>query len=185
MLARTYSCLILSAALFASASAEPGTTGSVTVETDLARKPAAATPKPSPVAMKVERKAADRIWSGVILATNPDVPKPIPKELHEFEATLKRIFGYGQFEIIGTATEPIDEESEHWLLPVHHFSLEFTAHHMVSREARGGYVLDVQLFQEKRSLVAAELRLAPSSPTFIRGPGCGKGQIIIIVQVQH
>jgi hypothetical protein len=185
MLARSYQCLILSATFLASASADPGTTGSVTVETDLARKPAAVSPKPATVALKAERRAPDRIWSGVIMATNPDVPKPIPKELRECEASLKRVFGYDQFEIIGSATEPIDEGNEHWLLPVHNFSLEFTARRAVSNEAHGGYHLNVQLFQEKRSLVSAELNLAPKCPTFIRGPGCGKGQIIIIVQVQH
>ena len=178
MLARAPHCLVLSAMILASASAEPATGGSVAVETELARKAEIA-------AHKTERRAPDRIWSGVILATNPEVPKPIPKELREYEASLKRMFGYDQFVIVGTATEPIDEESEHWLLPVHSFSLEFNARHSTSKEARGGYLLNIQIFQDKRQLVAAEAKLAPSSPLFIRGPECGKGQIIIILQVLH
>jgi hypothetical protein len=178
MLARSSQWLILSAMVLASASADPATGGAVMVETDLARKSEIAPHKP-------EHRPPDRIWSGVILATNPVVPKPIPKELREYEASLKRVFGYDQFVIVGTATEAIDEENEHWLLPVHSFSLEFNARRSGSKEARGGYLLNVQIFQDRRPLVAAVAKLAPSSPLFIRGPGCGRGEIIIILQVQH
>jgi len=166
--------------LLASANADPGR--DVTVETDIAHRlestPSGATPKR-------ERRTPDRIWSGVILATNPEVPKPIPKELRLYEASLKRMFGYDQFEIVGTATEPIDEESEHWLLPVHSFSLQVAARRAVPKEEHSGYILNIQLFQVRRPLVTAEAKLPPSSPLFIRGPQCGKGELIIILQVQH
>ena len=178
MLDRLPHCLILSAMILASANADPGTGGSVTVETDLARKTDAA-------AHKSEWRGTDRIWSGVILATNPEAPKAIPRELREYEASLKRVFGYSQFIIVGTATEPIDEETEHWLLPVHSYSLDVKARRAVSKEARGGYLLNVELFQDKRPLVMTEAKLAPRSPLFIRGPECGNGEIIIILQVQH
>jgi hypothetical protein len=173
MPARSSLILILTAMFLASAYAEPGITDSVTVETNLAHK------------TEKERRVSDRIWSGVIMATNPEAPKPIPRELRPFEASLKRMFGYNQFVIVGTATEPIDEESEHWLLPVQSFSLDVTARHDVSKEAHGGYVLNIQLFQIKRRLVTAEAKLAPGNPLLIRGPECGKGELIIILQVQH
>jgi hypothetical protein len=178
MLARSTLGLILSAMCLVSASAEPGIGGTVTVETDLAHKSESAAPK--------KERRADRIWSGVIMATNPEEPKPIPKELRPFEASLKRMFGYNQFEIVGTATEPIDEETEHWLLPVHSFSLQVNARRAVPKDERGGYLLDIQLFQVRRALVKAEAKLAPDrSPLIIRGPECGKGEIIIILMVEH
>ena len=177
MLARSSLVLILTAMFLASAYAEPGITDSVTVETNIAHK----SEKLETVPMNKERRAQDRIWSGVIMATNPEIPKPIPKELRPFEASLKRMFGYNQFVIVGTATEPIDED-EHWLLPVHSFSLDVTARRDVSKE-HGGYLLNIQLFQVKRPLVRAEAKLAPGSPLMIRGPECGKGELIVILQV--
>src|SRR4051794_30507286 len=50
----------------------------------------------------------DRIWSGVIVATNPATPKEPPTELREVAPRLRRIFGYSQFELVGSATEVID-----------------------------------------------------------------------------
>ena len=127
----------------------------------------------------------DRIWSGVILATNPENPKEPPVELREFAPRLKRIFGYNQFELVGGTTEVIDELTENWLVPTSLFSLSVRARRAISKEARGGYLLNLQLFQEKRLLVDTEAKLAPGSPLFIRGPQYGKGQVIIVLQVQH
>ena len=127
----------------------------------------------------------DRIWSGVIVATNPEKPKEAPVELREFVPKLKRIFGYTQFELAGSATEAIDELTENWLVPSPIFPLSVTARRTTSKEARGGYLLNLKVFQENRPLVDSEVKLAPNSPLFIRGPQYGKGQIIIFLQVQH
>jgi hypothetical protein len=134
----------------------------------------------TPVAAKV-----DRIWSGVIVATNPENPKEPPVELREFAPKLKRIFGYTQFELAGSASEVIDELTENWLLPSPIFPLNVRARRATSKEARGGYLLNLQLYQDQRPLVDSEVKLAPGSPLFIRGPQYGKGQIIIVLQVQH
>jgi hypothetical protein len=127
----------------------------------------------------------DHIWSGVILATNPEAPKEPPGELREFAPKLRRVFGYTQFELVGSATEAIDELTENWLVPSPVFSMKVTARRTTSKEARGGYLLNLQLFQEKRPLVDSEVKLAPGSPLFIRGPQYGKGQVIIVLQVQR
>ena len=127
----------------------------------------------------------DRIWSAVILATNPDVPKEPPVELREFAPRLKRMFGYTQFELAGSATEEIDELTENWLLPSPIFPLSVTARRATSKEARGGYLLNLKIFQQNRQVCTSEVKLAPNSPLFIRGPLYGKGQIIIVLQVQH
>ncbi len=127
----------------------------------------------------------DKIWSALVVATNADSPKDAPHELREFAPRLKRIFGYNQFELAGSATEIIDEKTENWLVPSQIFFFEVKARRAASKEARGGYLLNLQLFQDKRPLVNTEAKLAPGSPLFIRGPQYGKGQLIIVLQVQH
>jgi hypothetical protein len=130
----------------------------------------------------------DRIWSAVIVATNPEKsekPKETPVELQAFAPKLRSIFGYTQFELAGSATEVIDELTENWLLPSTIFPLKVTARRTTSKEARGGYLLNFKMFQENRPLFDSEVKLAPNSPLFIRGPQYGKGQIILVLQVQH
>jgi hypothetical protein len=63
--------------------------------------------------------------------------------------------------------------------------LSVTARRATSKEARGGYLLNLNIFQQKRQVCTSEVKLAPNSPLFIRGPLYGKGQIIIVLQVQH
>src|SRR6266853_1531735 len=126
----------------------------------------------------------DKVWSGLVYATNAAAPKEPPPELREFASRLKRVFGYNQFELAGSAAKPIDDDGESWLVPSKSFRLGVRARHAPSKEARGGYLLDLQLFQDQRPIVATEAKLAPGSPLFIRGPACGKGHLIIVLQVQ-
>ena len=145
----------------------------------VAIKTTATAPAPATV------RADDKIWSALVVATNAASPKDAPVQLKEFAPRLKRIFGYNQFELIGNATETIDDKSENWLVPSQNFYLSVKARRAVSKEARGGYLLNLQLFQDKRPLVDTEAKLAPGSPLFIRGPQYGKGQLIIVLQVQR
>jgi hypothetical protein len=146
---------------------------------DVAIKTTAAGPTPAPAA------APDKIWSALVVATNAASPKDAPAELREFAPRLKRIFGYNQFDIIGDATVVVDVGTESWLVPSQSFWLGAKARRCLSKEARGGYLLNLQLFHDKRPLVDTEAKLAPGSPLFIRGPQYGKGQLIIVLQVQH
>jgi hypothetical protein len=127
----------------------------------------------------------DKIWSGVVLATDVSSPKPPPPELQEFASRLKRVFGYNQLELVGSATEAIDELSESWLVPSPLFPLSIMARRAPSKETHGGYLLNLRLFQQDRPLVDTEAKLGPGSPLFIRGPLYGKGQIILVLQVQQ
>ncbi len=135
------------------------------------------------VATKPEREA-NKIWSALVLATNDSNLKAAPAELREFAPRLKRVFGYNQFELIGSATNEIGDRAESWLVPSESFWFGLKARRAVSKEARGGYLLSLQLFQDKRPLVDTEVKLAPGSPLFIRGPQYGKGQLVIVLQVQ-
>jgi hypothetical protein len=121
----------------------------------------------------------------VVLATNPAKSDPAPPELRPFAAKLKRVFGYDQFKIIGSAAQKIDEQTENWLVPSQSFWLGVKTRRAVSREAQGGYLVNLQLFQDQRPLLETEAKLAPGSPLFIRGPQYGDGQIIIVLQVQR
>lgn len=129
--------------------------------------------------------AEDVLWSAVVLATNEAKPKDAPKELQEFAPRLKRVFGYNQFAVVGSAAKPLVNGGESWLVPTPNFWFGVKARRATSVEARGGYLLTLQLFQDKRLLVDSETRLAPGSPLFIRGPQCGGGQIVFVLQVQR
>jgi hypothetical protein len=129
--------------------------------------------------------AAGKIWSALVVATNSANPEAAPAELKEFETRMKRVFGYNQFELVGSASQEIGDRGESWLVPSKSFRLGLKARRALSKEAQGGYLLNLQLFQEKRPLVETEVKLAPGSPLFIRGPLYGKGQIIIVLKVQR
>ena len=123
-----------------------------------------------------------RIWSALVLATNADGPKSVPPELKEFAPKMKKIFGYNQFELKGSATQEIGDRKQSRLEPSKSFWIGLTGRRALSKEAQGGYLLDLQLFREEHSLLESEVKLAPGSPLFIRGPQYGKGQLIIVLQ---
>ena len=129
-------------------------------------------------------RAEDKIWTAVVLASNAASPKEIPKELRDCQAKLKRVFGYNQFEVIGSASEKIEHGSELKLTPTQSFWIQAKARRATSKEARGGYLLNLQLFNETRQLVDMETKLAPGSPLFIRGPQYGKGQIVFALMIE-
>jgi hypothetical protein len=133
----------------------------------------------------VVARATDKVWSGLVYATNATEPKDPPPELREFGARLMRVFGYNQFELMGSASKPIDADGESWLVPSKNFWLSVRARPTLSKEARGGYLLNLLLFHDERPIVDTEAKLAPGSPLFIRGPACGKGHLIIVLQVQR
>lgn len=136
------------------------------------------------IAKKPDREA-NKIWSALVLATNDSTPEAVTEELQEFAPRLKRVFGYNQFRLIGSATNEIGDRAESWLVPSESFWFGLRARRALSKEARGGFLLNLELYQNKRPLVDTEVKLAPGSPLFIRGPQYGKGQLVIVLQVQR
>ncbi len=136
------------------------------------------------LALAAACRAEDKIWSAVVVATNAASPKEVPKELRESLPKLKRIFGYNQFEVIGSASDKIEDGAELRLTPTQSFWIQAKARRATSKEARGGYLISFQVFNEKRQLVDTEARLAPGSPLFIRGPEYGKGQIVFALMIE-
>ena len=128
-------------------------------------------------------RAEDRLWSAVIVASNVAQPKDPPAELKPIAARLKRVFGYNQFEIVGTDVKPVGDGAEKTLAPTLSFWMNVKARHASVREARGGYLLNLELYQDKRPLVDTVAMIAPESPLFFRGPMHARGQILIVLQV--
>lgn len=127
-------------------------------------------------------RAEEKVWSAVILASNPkpDQPaKPAPVELSAFEKRLSKFFGYRQLEILGASTKAMDGQTEQWLVP----TPNFWAGTKATREA-GGYVLEIQFFHDNRLILETKAKLSPRSPIFIRGPVHSRGQVIMVFEVR-
>ena len=115
-----------------------------------------------------------------MIASNASQPELVPAELKPFEETLKELFGYNQFRVIGQASKKLKTGDEDWLASSKYFSL-----HVDSKGATSdGYHLNLQLFQEKKLLLETETKLSKSSPLVIKGPLVGDGQLLLLLVVQ-
>lgn len=124
-------------------------------------------------------RAAHLVWSGLIIAQNEEHPKPVPPELSQLEETLKELFGYNQFEVIGQSRKTLATGQEDWLATSKYFALRV--------DARGadeaGYDLNLQLYQEKALLLETNTKLSHSSPLVIKGPQVGGGQLLLVLLI--
>jgi hypothetical protein len=124
--------------------------------------------------------AADTVWSGLVVASNAPEPTPIPAELNRLEGTLKGLFGYNQFQVIGQSRSTIKEGTEDLLASSKYFSLRADT----KSATRGGYVMNLQLFQEQKLLFETEAKLSKRSPIVARGPQVGEGQLVLVLLVE-
>jgi len=121
--------------------------------------------------------AAQEVWSGLVMATNVTEPDETPPELHRIEGTLKALFGYNQFKVIGQSRKRLVTGSEDWLASSKYFAL-----HVDSKgETGAGYFLNLKLFQEKNLLLETEAKLSKASPLVIKGPQVGSGQLLLVL----
>lgn len=125
--------------------------------------------------------ASQTVWSGLVIANNVPQPEPAPAELKRLEGTLKELFGYNQFTVIGESRKSLVTGSEDWLARSKYFSL-----HVDSKDGndKTGYRLDLKLYQEKNLLLETEAKLSKASPLIIKGPLVGDGQLILLLVVQ-
>ena len=125
-------------------------------------------------------RASQMVWSGLVIANNVTKPDDIPPELNRIEGTLKALFGYNQFRVIGQSRKTLVTGSEDWLASSKYFSL-----HVDSKgETDAGYLLNLKLFQEKNLLLETEAKLSKASPLVIKGPQVGDGQLLLVLVVQ-
>src|SRR6266481_83169 len=125
-------------------------------------------------------QAAETVWSGLVMAENVTQPQPIPSELTRIEGSLKRFFGYNQFQVIGKSQKVLKTGQEDWLATSKFFGLHVDAR----GETQGGYVLNLKLYKEKELLLEAEAKLSKRSPLVIKGPQVGGGQLLLVLVVQ-
>jgi hypothetical protein len=125
--------------------------------------------------------ASQTVWSALVIANNAPHPEESPAELRKLEATLKELFGYNQFSVIGQSRKALVTGAEDWMAQSKYFSL-----HVDSKQGndKTGYVLNLKLFQEKNLLLETETKLTKESPLIIRGPSVGDGQLILLLVVQ-
>jgi hypothetical protein len=125
-------------------------------------------------------QAAEKVWSGLVIAENVTAPQPIPAELIRIEGLLKKFFGYNQFKVIGQSQKTLKTGQEDWLATSKFFGLHVDAR----GETQGGYVLNLKLYKEKELLLETEAKLSKRSPLVIKGPQVGGGQLLLVLVVQ-
>jgi hypothetical protein len=125
-------------------------------------------------------QAAETVWSGLVMAENVAQPRPIPSELTRIERSLKRFFGYNQFQVIGQSQKVLKTGQEDWLATSKFFGLHVDAR----GESQGGYVLNLKLYKQKELLLETEAKLSNRSPLVIKGPQVGGGQLLLVLVVQ-
>jgi hypothetical protein len=121
------------------------------------------------------------IWSGLVIAQNVPQPAPIPPELTKLETTLKELFGYNQFELIGASDKTLKTGQEDWLANSKYFGLHVDAR----GEDESGYKLNLKLYKEKDVLLETDANLSTSSPLVIKGPQVGSGQLLLVLVVKE
>ena len=124
--------------------------------------------------------AATTVWSGLVIANNVAQPAAAPKELSRIEQSLKELFGYNQFQVIGQTSQTISSGDENWEATSKYFKL-----HVDSKgESDSGYLLNLRLFQEEKLLLETEAKLNKRSPLVIKGPVVGDGQLLLLLLMQ-
>src|SRR5947209_12848910 len=120
------------------------------------------------------------VWSGLVIAENVAQPAPIPPELTTLEQTLKELFGYNQFELIGQSNKTLKNGQEDWLANSKYFGLHVDAR----GESDAGYTLNLKLYKENEVLLETDANLSKSSPLVIKGPQVGSGQLLLVLLVK-
>ena len=125
-------------------------------------------------------QAAETVWSGLVIAENVAQPQPVPSELTRIEASLKKFFGYNQFQVIGQSQKTLKTGQEDWLATSKFFGLHVDA----QGETKAGYVLNLKLYKEKELLLETDAKLSKRSPLVIKGPQVGSGQLLLVLVIQ-
>lgn len=114
------------------------------------------------------------------MATNVAKPADAPEELEPYLSKLSSIFGYNQFAIVSEESEIVGDEGRQWKLVS-----KFITVRIKPLESDGeGHKLALSMEQDKQTLLEMKTRVGVGSPLLIRGPMCGSGQLIILLEVR-
>jgi hypothetical protein len=127
-------------------------------------------------------RGAQTVWSGLVIAENVAQPQPVPPELTRIERSLKKFFGYNQFQVIGQSQKVLTTGQEDWLATSKFFALHVDARG--ESESEAGYLLNLKLYKEKEVLLETDAKLSKRSPLVIKGPQIGSGQLLLVLVVQ-
>jgi hypothetical protein len=127
------------------------------------------------------RAAPQTVWSGLVIAENVPEPTPIPPELAQIEQTLKDLFGYNQFQVIGQSRNTLKTGDEDWLASSKYFALHVDAR----GDSEAGYLLNLRLYKEKELLLDWDTQLSKKSPLVIKGPQVGSGQLVLVLLLEN
>ena len=130
--------------------------------------------------LSLTAQAADSVWSALVMANNRPEPTPIPAELNKLEGTLRKFFGYNQYQVIAQSRQALKTGEEDWRASSKYFSLHVNSH----PDGKAAYRLNLQLFQEQKLLLETEAKLSKQSPLVIRGPQVGDGQLVLLLVVE-
>ena len=130
--------------------------------------------------VSVGAQETETVWSGLVMANNVPEPTPIPAELNRLEETLKHLFGYNQFQVIGQSRKTLKGAGEDWLATSKYFSLRVDS----KPTSKSSYLLNLQLFQEQKLLLETDAKLSKSSPLVIKGPQVGDGLLVLLLVVE-
>ena len=122
-------------------------------------------------------RGAQVVWSGLVIAENVEQPSAIPPELSKIEQTLKELFGYNQFQIIGESRKTLKTGEEDWLAASKYFSLAVDA----QGESDSGYAVNLKLYKEKDLMLETNTKLSKQSPLVVKGPLVGNGQLLLVL----
>ena len=123
-----------------------------------------------------------KVWSGLVMGTNAGKPGPGPgaPELSRLNGTLRRTFGYKQYEVIAQSRRALQSGEPSWLAVSKHFSLQV--------DPRGvspdGYRVNLKLYQDRQLLLETAATLSARSPLVIKGPQVGSGQLLLLLVLQ-
>jgi hypothetical protein len=134
------------------------------------------------VAKESPSPAGEMVWSGLVIAENVEKPELPPSELVKLEPTLRELFGYNQFHIIGQSRKTLKTGEENWLASSKYFALHVDA--QGGNEEGGGYMLNLKLFQQDQMLLEWNTKLSRRSPLVVKGPQVGSGQLLLVLLVQ-
>src|ERR1043166_2789063 len=96
-----------------------------------------------------EGQAAETWWSRLFIEKTVAQPQVVPPELTRIEGSLKKFFGYNQFQVIGQSQKKLKTGQEDWLATSKFFCLHVEA----QGESEAGYVFNFKIYKEKKILL--------------------------------
>jgi hypothetical protein len=133
-------------------------------------------------------RVGEVVWSGLVMADNAQGPTNVPVELERIEPTLKELFGYNHFDVIGQSRNRLVTGQEDWQAAS---SKHFVLHVDAQGPDGGGYIVNLKLVQHDTTeppsdqlVLETATKLSRRSPLVIKGPQIGDGQLLLVLVVQ-